>query len=509
MFISKKIILIVFFALMVILGLYFNLPFLKENLLVNRTNLQDLECKDCNLIIISLSNISAEHMSLYGYERLTSPNLDKWAKDAIVFKNAFTHASWTLPVAVSLFSSLYPYTHQVTDRYVNNILDKNIKTLPEILKDNGYKTAAFTGGLDYSSGFGHIRGFEEFKQPKNLNIWPTDIAGFSSSLEKASKWLNNNSGDKFFLFLHGYDAHCPFDPPKKFKGVFSNAEGKNITIDNTICLRGYKNSEDENYEAYYFKKGQQKVVLTQDDIDYLKDLYDEEILSVDEIVSNFLNNLDKKILDKTIIVIFSDHGEMFAKHGRFGRAGTTRGTLYDDVLHIPLIIKIPQKGSKTINGLVQIIDIMPTLLNSLDISINRKMQGKDLTSLVVNDKLINDYVFAGSKFGVGLRNLIYKIKSLNESIRNDKWKLIREVNFPNTEENNKKQIEEEFYELYDLENDPDELNNLINKEVKIANDLKEKLSKWVKESQEFLLTEPQTQELPEDFIEEAKKRGYW
>jgi len=102
-----------------------------------------VKCKDCNLIMISLSNVSAEHMSLYGYERLTTPNLDEWAKDAVVFENAFTQTSWTLPAATSLFTSLYPYSHKIMNRFTDNFLDENIQTLPELLSAQGYKTAAF------------------------------------------------------------------------------------------------------------------------------------------------------------------------------------------------------------------------------------------------------------------------------------------------------------------------------------------------------------------------------
>lgn len=289
-------------------------------------NFAENVCKGCNLIMISLSNVSAEHMSMYGYERITTPALDRWAKDAIVFKNAFTQTSWTLPVATSLFTSLYPYSHKIMDRFVDNVLDKKIQTLPEILRDQGYKTAAFTGGLDYSNKFGHMRGFEDFWEAAHYGS-AFSFAGFKPTLDKALGWLAKNSKEKFFLFVHGYDAHCPFDPPERFKGIFSSRVGKNITVDNKLCLRGYKNSETGIYEAYYYKTGKDahKIILTKDDITYLEDLYNEEILSADELVGNFLDTLDKTIRNNTLIVVFSDHGEMFAKHGRFGRAGGVRG----------------------------------------------------------------------------------------------------------------------------------------------------------------------------------------
>lgn len=469
-------------------------------------NKDELKCKDCNLIMISMSNVSAEHMSLYGYQRMTTPNLDKWAKDAVVFENAFTQSSWTLPVGVSLFTSLYPYAHGIIDRHTNNVLDEAVETLPEILRDHGYKTAAFTGGLDYSRSFGHMRGFDEVVEEGRDVSWPTDFAGFRDTFIKSESWIKKNQQNKFFIFLHGYDTHCPFLPPQEFKGTFSSSDYKNINIDSSLCLRGYRNNDTGQYEAYYFKDDQQKVVLTQNDINYLKDSYDEEILSVDSLLVDFLHGLDKSILNKTIIVIFSDHGEMFAKHGRFGRAGAIRGTLYDDVLHVPLIMKIPGSSGERIIGLSQLIDVAPTIINFLDISGGDRFVGNNLAPLISGQKeSVNNFVFAGTKFGVGLRNFVYTEDSINEAIRNEKYKLIHEIIF---DEQNKERIKKEIYELYDMENDPDELNDLTKKEKGIFDNLKFEMEK-VSNSAKSIDLNAKTQELPENFMEEAKKRGYW
>ncbi|MBI5452898.1 sulfatase-like hydrolase/transferase [Candidatus Gottesmanbacteria bacterium] len=463
--------------------------------------------KDYNLIMISLSNVAAEHMSLYGYKRKTTPNLEKWARDAIVFENTFSQASWTLPVATSLFTSLYPYTHGVVDRYKNNILDNNIMTLPEVLAGKGYRTAAFTGGLDYDRKFGHMRGFKEIEEVKTDQIWPANQSNFSVIFNKGLEWLKKESDSRFFLFLHGYDAHCPFTPPEKFKGVFSSKGGKNICVDNTLCLRGYETQETGKFEAYYHRTANtEKIILTKDDIEYLEALYDEEILSVDSLVSGFLSKLGPRILDKTIIVIFSDHGEMFAKHGRFGRAGTTRGTLYDDVLHVPLIIKIPGHKPGVVKGLAQIIDVMPTLLDILNISVTQKVQGKNLVALIENNAIANEYVFAGSRFG-GPAHLLYKTESSDESIRSDRFKLIREVKFLHFGKDESKK--EETYELYDLAKDSDELYNVIDKEIDVGNLLKEKLNEWREGSLRFFSPQSKTKELPRGLIKELKESGYW
>ena len=481
----------------------------------------DITCKDCNVIMISLSNVSAEHMSLYGYERLTTPNLDKWARDSIVFTNAFTQTSWTLPVATSLFTSLYPYSHKMTDRFIGNVLDEEIQpprlltlgeeiqTLPEILRDQGYKTAAFVGGLDYSNQFGHMRGFEEFWEAANLST-AIEFAGFGLTLDKASNWLQENKKRRFFLFVHGYDTHCPFDPPEKIKGTFSAVEGKNITVDNKLCLRGFKDSESENYEAYYYRQGPQKVILTADDIRYLENLYDEEILSVDELVGSFLEDLDEAILENTIVVIFSDHGEMFAKHGRFGRAGAVRGTLYDDVVHVPLVMKVPKQQGKRVGGLVQIIDAMPTLLDVLDIPKPAQAQGKSLVSLAKEKKEdINQYVFAGSEFGlVEGRNFslqVYAWQSINESVRTKEWKLIHETILDEGGG-----VKEDTYELYNLKEDPDELRNVAEQQPAETSELKRILKSWADAAKSYDVKNVSSpKSLPQGIIDAAKEHGYW
>lgn len=497
-----------------------NMIFAQEN---GKAELTKGQYKGYNLIMISINNIGTEHMSLYGYKRKTTPYLDRWAHDAIVFENLFSPGSWTLPVTTSLFTSLYPYTHKVVHRYKTNLLDKNIKTLPEILKGDNYKTAAFTGGLDYYKEFGHMRGFEDIDNNVNLS-------GFEVVLPQAEKWLSENSDKKFFLFIEGYTAHPPFTPPKEFKGIFSSTKGKNITIDSRFCLRGFKNS-DNTYTAHYvpgddpfagtqLKKRrsptslpvakEREITLTQDDIDYLRDLYDEEVLYVDYMVGSFLNSIDKEILDKTIIIIYSEHGEMFAKHGRFGRAGTIRGTLYDDVIHVPFIIKLPFEIKKRVSGLVQIIDIMPTLLDILDISLSQQIQGKSLLPLINKNQSVNEYVYAGLPYNVERPSPItfYSGKSINESIRNEHWKLIRESISVNSNPKNDRQIQESF-ELYNLQDDPEEAKNVANNFPDIVKDLKEKLNNWSRWAAEFTPLRPSNMKVPEKLIKDAREHGYW
>ena len=475
------------------------------------------EYKDFNIILISLGNVGAKHMSLYGYERKTTPGLDKMARDAIVLENCFSEASWTLPVATSVFTSLHPYAHKVMDRYHGNLLNENIVTFPEIMQAHGYKTAAFTGGLDHDSRFGHMKGFEKTESNP-------DFSGYEVTLAQADKWLSENSDSKFLLFIHGYTTHCPFTPPERFQGVFNATDDKKITVDPEDCLRGYRTSKNEYIAYIKMKKGptaekdklddpeveKRTIKLNQDDIDFLEAGYDEEVLFEDHMITEFLDSLNKKVMDKTIVIIFSEHGEMFAKHGRFGRAGTTRGTLYDDVMHLPLVIDIPGVSGKRVDGLVQVTDIMPTILDILGIVHPAGIQGKSMLPLINEGSQINRYVYSGLEYNYQrpMPNPFYNKRSRMEYIRDGDWKLIREVIYLKPERRSQFR-EEEILELYEIGKDPDELTDVAFKHPDVVLELQEKLRDWVKWSKAFSSADVSTLKIPEEVAEEARKHGYW
>ncbi|MFA6434382.1 MAG: sulfatase [Elusimicrobiales bacterium] len=470
-----------------------------------------------NLLMISVTNIGAEHMSLYGYKRKTTPNLDAWAKSALVFEDAFTQASWTLPVATTLFTSLYPYAHRIMGRERNMLLSKNSVTLPELLKTSNYKTAAFTGGLDYMKSLGHMRGFTTASDNP-------PFTGFPVTIPQASAWLAKNRGGKFFLFVHGYDAHPPFIPEKRSEGVFSGTEGRHVTVDPAFTYRGYQETAGDEVAAYYHiprknpyegnektPSTEKKTVLTRDDMDYLRDLYDEKVLDADRAAGAFLASLDQELLDRTIIVIFSEHGEMFARHGRFGRAGAIRGTLYDDVAHVPLLIKLPGARGERVRGFAQLVDIMPTLLELLELPVPRRAQGVSLLPLIEEGRPVNDFVYAGTRYNSYLPETYgpYGFASINESIRGEKWKLIHEITFPGPKDGPAARQARETFELYDLKEDPGEVHDLAAGHPDIVQELKRKLRQWAVSSRRFMNAEPASRKVSEEILETAKQHGYW
>lgn len=449
--------------------------------------------EDYNIIIIAVTNIGADHLGTYGYERNTSPNIDIFAKGSIVFDNFFTPASWTLPTGISLFTSLYPYQHKVMNRifYDNQTpietLDPSTITLVDLLKDDGYITGAFTGGFDYRNFFGLTNRFDFYYDSEQENLLKNLVNAkfledrkFGSIVDimpKAVEWIEKNKGQKFFLFLQGYDTHCPFTPKQQFDELFVNFSTDNLKVHPGYCYRGYDNngtyfSFTTNIVNSTKEKVFTEVKLSKTDLDFLEAQYDAEIRYVDNYIGRFIYELkERDVLDKTIVILLSEHGEMFAKHGRFGRAGTVRGTLYDDVIHVPLIIRHPELEPKRISKLIQMIDVMPTLLDFVGIPIPKNIEGKSLTPLIYNNTGINKEIYGGSVYG-SLNFPYYQSETINEFVRIKDFKLIHEIAlFPNGSR-------EEKYELYDISTDKGEQKNIINKKIELADKLKKKLTEW-------------------------------
>ena len=483
-----KIVVKFFIFLIVILVLFSILKVIS-----NKKNKDDFDykCPDCNVILIEVTNLMYDHLGMGGYSRNTSPNIDKFAEESVVFENAFSPASWTLPSGISTFTSLYPFTHKVVDRSLNSTLNPKIITLADILRENGYKTAAFTGGFDYSPRFGLTNRFdvessgEEHVPRENENSSLTGYGVFASSAPAALEWLKNNKDNEFFLFVQGFDVHCPYTPPQPFDKLYDPEYKGNI--DFSYCYWTFDRTEpkiDRGRKYYTAVKSvypvtRNEVRLYDEDIKHMVALYDGEINYVDSVLGEFLDGVkEMELSDNTIIILTSEHGDMFGKHGRFERGGSLTGTFYDDVVHVPLIIYHPKLKPKRVNGLAQSMDIMPTVLDFLSIPISNSIQGKGLLPLIVNNTDIHDFILGGSLYNA-YSDILVNQSSRIEFVRSKEWKLIREELFL---DNNST---EENYELYLLKQDPDELNDIYNSQYpeikKVRNDLKEKLFKWLQQ----------------------------
>lgn len=441
-----------------------------------------LDCKDCNLIIISLTSTRKDRLGIYGYKRNTSPNLDGFFRNSIIFEKAFAPTGWTMPNAASLFTSLSPYTHGVMDRVGGRLGDK-VKTFALILKENGYSTAAFTGAGDYDRKFNFDRGFDLYIDGSNypgfgLIFFLPQLWYLSAKplIPPAIEWIEKNKDKKFFLFLQGYDNHCPFNPKPPFNNKF-DPDYQNSEIDYEYCMMTTTPSapvhkDGKSYQPVHGILGTLKKPMMQKDflmgdrdVSHLGALYDEKVSETDSDFKAIFKYIEESgLLKNTIVVFMSEHGDILGEHGIFMRFLPSRGHAYGPVSNFPFLLRHPKTDSPVkVDELIQMVDLLPTFTEMLQLKDPdaEKRSGKSAVPSIISGKAINEYVYGGLDFDV----------FTGQYIRSKDWKLIRE-------ENRSKELVS--YELYNISADPLEVNNLISSKGTLAEGLKAKLSDWVK-----------------------------
>ncbi|MFH0860552.1 MAG: sulfatase [Candidatus Altiarchaeota archaeon] len=302
-----------------------------------------------NVIIVSIDALRADHLGCYGYERNTSSIIDSLAADGILFENAFTQSVASAPSHMTMLTSFYPSVHRICNLEQQSNpdcsfqLDESIRTLPEILNGEGYRTVAFTGGGQVIEDIG-LRGFDLFYDDPDKN----------SGLLLA--WLDENYDEQFFMFFHTYsvhDSYLSFQPDQNFNGA--------------------GNSDSRLIESFVVN------ISGLDDINTIIGMYDRKITYVDSFIGTIFEKLDSLgISNKTIVIITSDHGEEFGEHGFVGH-----GQLYDETIHVPLLVLIPSlSGGKRIRNTVRTIDIMPAILDLLGVGPEDNLQGVSFAPLL-------------------------------------------------------------------------------------------------------------------------------
>jgi arylsulfatase A-like enzyme/predicted Zn-dependent protease len=367
--------------------------------------------KDYNLLIITLDTMRADHLGSYGYEKAQTPNLNFLAEEGVLFENCYTPVPLTLPAHCSAFTGRYPISHGVRDNG-RFFLGTKEYTLAEAMKELGYHTYGLIACFVLHSKFGLSQGFDQYDDSLELdNI----INSYDSEIEahqvytKFYKWFKKKGNDNFFSWIHFYDPHVPYDPPEEFQEKFG---------------------------------------------DGLIDRYDGEVAYTDFYIGKIIDDLKRAgELDQTMVIIIGDHGEAFGEHHEYGHSIFC----YEENLHVPLIFYCPQLFSKglRVKDSVNLIDLMPTLLDIFGQSIPGNIQGKSLVDLLMGakEKLKRNLYFE-SKHGqeemgwapvIGIVNEKYKYISLPEP------------------------------ELYDLERDKKESKNLFLSRRSIAKKMDKKL----------------------------------
>ena len=296
-----------------------------------------------NILLITVDSLRPDHLSCYGYSRNTSPNIDKLARQGVIFKQAIAQASWTWPSMHSLITSLYPRTHKVYfyDQSFSNLT----LTLPYLLRNEEYRTG-------FISGHGGLRNFNlGFDKFKDIPVKGEEIT------QEALRWIKNDKNKKFFLWMHYMDTHH-----------------------NLIGV-----SEEDNFKNKMSKKTIENYISK----------YDQVISYVDNQIGILLEGLNKLDLYKNTVLIFTaDHGEEMGEHDAV--YFIHGGLLWDAVIRVPLIISSPNNlfKNKTILKQVQHIDILPTVCDFLNIKKLKSFEGNSLLPLIKGRNFNFPYAFS-------------------------------------------------------------------------------------------------------------------
>lgn len=436
---NKKIILIIAILFLFLLAFGF---LNKERTF--KENRKDFKCPDCNVILITIDTLRADHLPCYGYERNTTPFICSLAEEGILFENAFSSAPWTLPSTASIFTGLYPYNHKAS---LKKNLDNQLETLPEILKKNGFYNIAYVQAYFASSKFNFDQGFDEFYD--ELYNFPM-FDNFSYKLFNWSiEFIENNTqpyNKPVFIYLHMFDPHFPYIRSKP--EFFLEENETNPLFDSINNNKILRNNDLENSFLY-----NNLINLTKHDIEYGIKLYDNEIFRSDQNVKRIVELLKKRdIYNNSIIIITADHGESFGENGQefFHHA-----LLYDNQIKVPLIIHLPKKPSSNIRitNLVESVDILPTILGVLNLEIPQNIDGINLMPNILNTKKETKKIIKSFRYFYNLRN-----KSSYAAIRDNTWKII-------------KNLKNDSIELYFLSEDHFEEENVYDKYPKLAHSL--------------------------------------
>jgi arylsulfatase A-like enzyme len=402
--------------------------------------------KKPNILLVAIDSLRADHLSCYGYHRHTSPHLDRFAQGGTLFENTFSAHVPTTSAYASMLTGRDCFGTQVVALRHQGGLRKEVKTLAEVLKDEGYNTTCVGFSGNPSS-----RGFDKYLDFPGWGSWNEGRSPKAENLNKVTIPEINRlakSDKPFFLFLRHMDPHAPYLPPAPYERMFyhgNETDPKNKSMEPVMDFKPFR-----DFFASWMPPG-----IT--DKNYVIAQYDGAIAYMDACIQTIFTALEVHgVLDETIIVVNGDHGETLYEHECwFDHHG-----MYDNVLHVPLIIRYPGKvpAGKRVKGFNQHKDLMPTLLELANIKAKGlKFDGRSLMQLVRGEVASFE-----SEFYITECTWMRK-----HGWRTPQWKLMIA-------------LEPDFHfkpeiELYNLIEDPEENNNLAQKHPEVVALLRQRM----------------------------------
>ena len=447
--------------------------------------------KDLNIVLISVDTVRPDHLSTYGYKRNTDPNLKKLAEHSTVFENVFTLIPQTYPSFAMMFTGKSPFSTGIFSNASPLLADEGklfentarvtdkTETMASILQKNGYKTVSFiTSGILHDDLTGLSHGFDSYNQfsENDINEWKQDRESYDSFIETSTNWFAENRQEKFFYWIHLMDPHSPYYPPSDTRCLFQS-DG------NCKLIKEQSFSEINSFNSPYYACSSLEAPI--DVIDRYSSLYDAEIMSSDRQVGEIIDALERyNLMENTIIIYYSDHGESFEHQYYFAHGES----LYNSTLRIPLIIYNPlQKARKIVAQQVTNLDILPTILDLAQIPYTKdQFDGENIVSkddFSANDNPIYFSNYNLTKFAVIKGQYKFILSRPNACL------------YGGAEE-----------ELYNIISDSEEKQNLVTLEPAIAGVLKKALEEHISDLQ--ITPSGENQSENDTMLEELKSLGY-
>lgn len=453
--------------------------------------------KKPHILLITIDSLRADHLSTYGHYRETSPFIDELAAESTIFRNAYSAANWTGASLTSILTGLYPTVHGYTNK--RYYLDEDVVSLPDILGRNGYFTICFSNNMYLSPKTGLSRGFDRYlyrgryekeeivesgngksgrllkkikksfpKRAKSLIKDVLETGNEEKALRRDDgafateraflKWLSNYQNEKpFFAHIHYQEPHSIYFPPRPYR--------KRFFTGNWIEESRYLEFDHMGYFAGH-------VEFSEEQVEHYKELYDGEIAYLDWRIGRLLRFIkEQKLMDDTVIIVTSDHGDNFGEKGYFWHAFC----LLEPLIRVPLLVRYPEwfKANSWEEKIAQTVDIVPTLL-----------EGIGLEWIYGEDK-------QGQSFLNGPVREAAMTETYNPEMMVDRW-LVRRTDLRKEEfsqylrdlRSYQTQTEKLVWasdgncEYYNLENDPSESNNCYDRNNSRVQETENKMKHW-------------------------------
>ncbi len=451
------------------------------------------------ILLFSCDTLRADHLSCYGYPRQTSPHIDRFARDSVLFSRAISQSHLTAPGHMSIFTSLTPDVH-----LVNNPNDKNcdlfnrlgdgVPTLAELIKRQGYTTAGIHGGGCVSEDFGFARGFDSYSDDFFFNFQTTYYQpekALQTIREKIRK--QREEGKPLFLFLHHYICHHPYlHAPPEFNLKFLADPVEGLPLSSNDLLK----NTDQTWGPYDENSFWRNVDLSNPEHrNHIVALYDGNILYSDFIFQKVVDILkEENLYNDALIVLTSDHGEEFYEHG-----GSMHQRLFIEDLHVPLIVKFPgnrYSGTK-VPETVRTLDILPTICHYLNVPPPDPIQGVSLLPLLTGEGVYQPPIMS---FSLNYRGPETREMTVSTRLAKNGY-AYSDLEW---------QGEKEW--LFDVETDPVERRNLAIEQPRLREKLRAEVAELTNDHQKLRDSlrgdEPKAVRLDEPLRRQLKALGY-